>query len=366
MNIANFDLNLLRVFDALMKERNVTRAADLVFLSQPAVSHALARLRSELGDPLFVRTGRTMTPTSKAISLHTEVQTVLNRLAAVLGGSRFDARTSTTIFRVGFLDLGELIYAPLIARLMKEAPNVRFVIQTFDDATYAAQLASGALDLVISAIVAHGAGVHAKSLGAHRLVAVVRNEHELTRTRITAGRFMELPRLAIMRRAERLNLPGDREVAQTRSPGGVVYSTPHHVGAATLLMNSDLVMVTTEIAAKIMCRQFPLRVVELPVSMPPVEMNVIWHDRTHHDAAQEWLRAKLVQGNEFAQEAVDNILLLQTLGAAPADSSTPRAEETRATPAVNSRERFIVNRRARNRPGHFRSSDESSDACAPS
>jgi len=88
MNISNFDLNLLRVFDAMMAERNVTRAAQRVFLSQPAVSHALARLRKEIGDPLFVRAGREMIPTARATELGPAVHTMLDQLALVIGKTR--------------------------------------------------------------------------------------------------------------------------------------------------------------------------------------------------------------------------------------------------------------------------------------
>src|SRR5947209_11470495 len=100
MNISNFDLNLLRVFDDRMAERNVTRAAQRVFLSQPAASHALARLRKEVGDPLFVRAGREMIPAARATELGSAVHTMLDQLALVIGKTRFDPRTSAAGFRL--------------------------------------------------------------------------------------------------------------------------------------------------------------------------------------------------------------------------------------------------------------------------
>src|SRR5260221_6804104 len=99
MNISNFDLNLLRVFDAMMAERNVTRAAQRVFLSQPAVSHALARLRKEIGDPLFVRAGREMIPTARATELGPAVHTMLDPLAFAIGKKRLAPRTFAALFR---------------------------------------------------------------------------------------------------------------------------------------------------------------------------------------------------------------------------------------------------------------------------
>src|SRR5580693_8791301 len=109
MNISNFDLNLVRVFDAMFTERNVTRAAQRVFLSQPAVSHALARLRREVGDPLFVRAGNEMIPTKKAEALALGVRSVLDQLNKLLADQTFDAKTSTAVFRIGISDYAEYV-----------------------------------------------------------------------------------------------------------------------------------------------------------------------------------------------------------------------------------------------------------------
>src|SRR5260221_819750 len=99
MNISNFDLNLLRVFDAMMAERNVTRAAQRVFLSQPAVSHALARLRKEIGDPLFVRAGREMIPTARATELGPAVERFLDHLALAIRKNPLYSLTSASSVR---------------------------------------------------------------------------------------------------------------------------------------------------------------------------------------------------------------------------------------------------------------------------
>src|SRR5258706_16043972 len=120
MNISNFDLNLLRVFDAMMAERNVTRAAQRVFLSQPAVSHALARLRREIGDPLFVRAGREMIPTARATELGPAVDPMLHQLALAIGKTRFDPRPSAAVFRVTIPDLLEDPPSPLFSHLIRE------------------------------------------------------------------------------------------------------------------------------------------------------------------------------------------------------------------------------------------------------
>src|SRR5260370_15209170 len=116
MNITNFDLNLLRVFDAMMAERNVTRAAQRVFLSQPAASHALARLRKEIGDPLFVRAGREMIPTARATELGSAVHTMPDQLALAISRTRLYPPTSSRVVRTSIVHGLAHLLTPLLAK----------------------------------------------------------------------------------------------------------------------------------------------------------------------------------------------------------------------------------------------------------
>jgi len=273
MNISNFDLNLLRVFDAMMAERNVTRAAQRVFLSQPAVSHALARLRKEIGDPLFVRAGREMIPTARATELGSAVHTMLDQLALVIGKTRFDPRTSAAVFRIGIVDVREYILAPLFAKLMREeASRIRFLVHGFDDSNFQAQLASGALDIAISMPQLPAPGIHSRKISTQTLVGLVRKGHPLTRGRATAGQL------------EKAGVTGE-----------VVYATPHFLAVPTLLANSNLLLVTSDNVARLLCGQHSLSVVQLPVRVP-IEPHIMWHERTHHDPAQRWMRDKVLEG----------------------------------------------------------------------
>jgi DNA-binding transcriptional LysR family regulator len=295
MNIANFDLNLLRVFDAMFTERNVTRAAQRVFLSQPAVSHALARLRKEFGDPLFVRAGNEMIPTRKATAVATGVRSVLEQLGALLGDEAFDPKTSTAVFRVGTQDFGEYILAPLFTRLMREeAPHARFLISEFHEVEYQAQLASGALDVVVSGQQSPGPGHHVRKFARQELVGLVRNGHPLTRGRASAQRFRQQRLLAIVTRSDRFEGPFQRILQNAGIAGQVAYATPHFFAVPTILANSDLLVVSFTAAATLLCAQYPLSIVKFPVRMPPVEGQIIWHERTHRDPAQRWMRDRML------------------------------------------------------------------------
>jgi DNA-binding transcriptional LysR family regulator len=294
MNIQNFDLNLLLVFDAMMTERNVTRAAERVFLSQPAASHALARLRTQIGDPLFVRSGRDMIPTAKAAALEPVVRDMLERLRAVLGEAQFDPRTSDATFRIGLVDLAEYVIAPMFARLMRdEAPHIRFSIHGLDETNFQAQLASGVLDIALSSTLGpFAAGIHSRKLAAQSLVGLVRKGHPLARKRATAREFRQVKRLAIDVRAGRGEGLADRSLPAAEISGDVVYATPHFLAVPTLLANSDLMLITSAIAARLLCAQHPLAEVGLPIRLPPNELRLIWHERTHREPSQQWLREK--------------------------------------------------------------------------
>lgn len=151
MNISTFDLNLLRVFDALMREQNVSRAAERLSLSQPAVSNALNRLRELLNDPLLVRVGRSMQPTPRAQALETPIRAALQQLEQSLSaGDVFDPASSRQHFSIAVTDYVELICMPrLLEQLSQQAPGMRIDIRHLSPSLPAEALDKGELDLVL-------------------------------------------------------------------------------------------------------------------------------------------------------------------------------------------------------------------------
>jgi DNA-binding transcriptional LysR family regulator len=291
----NFDLNLLRVFDAMFAERNVTRAARRVFLSQPAVSHALARLRKEVGDPLFVRAGNEMIATKKALALSPGIRRVLDQLDELLSDASFEPRTSAAVFRIGISDLSEYILSPLFISLMRdEAPHLHFHIGTFNDTDYEAQLASGALDVVVSVYQPTGPGIHSRKIAAQKLVGLVRNDHPFTRKRTSAQQFKKARLLAVAR-SDRIEGQLQRALQEAGMAEQVVYSTPHLFAVPRILENSDLVLIQSVGVAKVLCAEYPLSVVRIPLRLPPIEPQVTWHERTHRDPAQRWIRERILE-----------------------------------------------------------------------
>ncbi|HEV2112296.1 MAG TPA: LysR family transcriptional regulator [Gammaproteobacteria bacterium] len=288
-------MNLLRVFDAMFAERNVTRTARRVYLSQPAVSHALARLRKEIGDPLFVRAGNEMIATKKALSLAPGIRSILGQLGELLSDAAFDPKTSAAVFRIGISDLSEYILAPLFVRLMGgEAPHLRFHINSFSALDYEAQLASGALDVVVSVYQSAGPGIHSRSTGTEKLVALVRNGHPFTGKHPSPLQFKRARLLAVAR-SDRIEGQLQRSLQEAGIAGQVAYSTPHLFAVPMILENTDLLLIQSAGVAKALCAEYPLSVVRIPLRLPPIEPQVTWHERTHRDPAQRWMRERIME-----------------------------------------------------------------------
>lgn len=298
MNISRFDLNLLAVFDALMLERNVTRAARRLHLSQPAVSHALQRLRHALKDPLLVRSGRDMVPTPRAESLEPVVRPLLESLSGALAGADFTPAELDQVFRLGMPDIGEFMLLPrLLPRMAAEAPRVRLAILDFEADTFRRSLATGEIDAVITAAqLAVGPGLHSRVLiHESRVVGVVRRDHPLAGGKLTPSAFRRMQRMAVTMRGGGVASPIEAGLAKQGESVEIGFVSPHFMAAPVVLLSSDMIFLVGEHLAARMAAQFPLRVIELPVKLPPIDAVLVWHERTHRDPAQRWFRDKIVE-----------------------------------------------------------------------
>lgn len=302
MNKLNFDLNLLRVFDAMMTERNVTRAAQRVFLSQPATSHALTRLRGEIGDDLFIRTGREMVPTAKALALAPAVRDMLERLTGLLDGTTFDPKKSTTVFRISMVDMMEYLLAPMFSQMIqKEAPYIHFAIQGYESSTYQQQLSAGLLDIAVGLSEPTSPSIYSSKLVTFSPVGLVRKKHPLTRNKVGIKEFNQTPRLktdlrtGVNHEASHASSHTPVDGRDANSPAfEAIYRTAHFFAVPLLLASTDLLLVTSDVVAQLLCAQYPLVTVPLPANYPPLELHIFWHQRTHNDPAHRWMREKII------------------------------------------------------------------------
>jgi len=290
MNIEAFDLNLLPVFDAVMATGNVSRAAERTGLSQPAVSHALSRLRLALKDPLFVRAPGGVRPTAKAEHFARYVGAALRTLDVALQESDcFDPATTERRFTVHMSDLatGELL-PRLMAALRQRAPGLRLeVVQLAADAI-APALDDGRLDLAFGYLPQLSGG-HTQALLDERYVVLLREGHPLAR-RITGRASLEALEFILVQSH------GDPAKALGRLglEGRIRLTIPHFAVAPALLKATDLALIIPERPALSYAAAGGLRVVEADLGLPPVEIGIHWVWRVHNDPGHRWLRELVV------------------------------------------------------------------------
>lgn len=286
MNIRDFDLNLLPVFDAVMATGSVSRAAERAGLSQPAVSHALTRLRLALKDPLFVRAPGGVRPTAKAEHFARYAGAALRTLDVALQESdRFDPATTERRFTVHMSDLatGELL-PRLMAALHRHAPGLRLVVQQLAGEAIAPALDDGRLDLAFGYLPQLG-GAHSQALLDERYVVLLREGHP-QRGRITDRTSLEsLEFILVQSHGEPAKALG-----RLGLEGRIRLSIPHFAVAPALLKATDLAVIIPERPALTYAAGGGLAVVEVDLGLPAVQVGIHWVWRVHHDPGHRWLR----------------------------------------------------------------------------
>lgn len=299
----NLDLNLLRVFDALMRERKVAAAALRLGLTAPAVSNALARLRRATGDELFTRTPAGMLPTAHAAAVAPAVADALATLEqGLVRPQPFVAAHSTRRLRIAMTDIGEIIFLPaLVHRLRELAPQVTLSTVRYAAIDLRAEMAQGGVDLAVGWLPRLGAGFHQRRLFTQRYMALMAAGHPLAQGRLTASRFVQARHAVVVSEGS-----GHEQVQHLLRRHGVAEPValrlPHFVAVPYILAESDLVVTVPEKLARKAAAPFGLVQRELPLALPRFEVNVFWHRRAHRDAGNRWLRELFVQ--LFAEEAV--------------------------------------------------------------
>lgn len=299
--LANLDLNLVVALDALLAERHVTRAATRLGLTQSATSHALARLRELLGDPILVRGARgQMLPTPLAERIAPQLRRTLAELAHTLRGEAFDPQTSHHTFHLGTSDYVELVLLPtLTARIRERAPNVDLWVHAYtDDGTE--RLATGALDLVIGPVATDHDPPRARSTSIFQRVlfddgfrCITRASHPSAGAKLTLARYCELPHLLVAPRGK----PGsfvDDALAKVGRVRRVALAVPHFLVVPHLIAATDLVATLASRVAALFADSLGLVTMPPPLAIPKFRMAASWHERSQHDAAHRWLRDQVI------------------------------------------------------------------------
>ncbi|BDM22813.1 LysR substrate-binding domain-containing protein [Pseudomonas sp. NPDC089428] len=285
------DINLMVVFEALMQERNLTRAAEKLFLAQPTVSAALARLRTMFNDPLLVRVGNRMEPSARAAEVIKHLTPALDAMSAALSLTHdFDPPTSTMTFRIGLSDDVESgLLPPLLRALRTEAPHVVVVVQHVDYWRIPDLLASGEVTVGISQT--RGLPANAKRKVLRTMQARVLRADKSAQA-LTLEQFCQRPHVQVSPTANTQGVVDDwlKEIGHSRN---VVLSVPQFSSLPAILADTDLLACCPDYAAEAMASWGNLQAETLPFDTVPLELAMVWLSTTDSDPAERWLRGRL-------------------------------------------------------------------------
>ncbi|MCF7222231.1 LysR family transcriptional regulator [Marilutibacter chinensis] len=292
VDLRRMDLNLLVTLDALLVERNVTRAAERLHLSQPAVSVQLSKLRAALDDPLLLPGPRGMRPTARAEALHVPLREALEALQqAVAPTGPFDPATAERDWRVAASDYAaSTVVHPALAGLRVAAPDTRLAIVRMVPAQIARQAEQGGIDLAFHTLDDAPPELRQRRLFAERYVLVGRADHPRLRRRPTLAQFCRLEHVIVSPDGGGFRGATDEALALRGLSRRVVLSVPHFLFVPSAVADTDLVAMLPE---RLAARYPTLRVVEPPVEVPAFELVMLWHERVHRDPAHQWLRGHI-------------------------------------------------------------------------
>jgi len=295
MDLEDIDLNLLVVFNQLLIERRVSRVAEKLGVSQPAVSNSLSKLRKLLGDELFLRTSQGMVPTPFADQMAESVTYALGMIHSALNQRiSFDPLTCARSFTIGMTDIGEIVFLPaLLERLARDAPAVTLSTVRNAAVNLKDEMEAGKVDLAIGLLPQLKAGFFQRRLFRQRYVCVFRQGHKLDKKRITLDEFSKAEHVVVVSPGT-----GHGKVDELLQRSGVQrrvrLTVPHFVAVGHILSTTDLVATVPERLAEKIAAPFALRHVSHPASLPEVAINLFWHAKFHKDPANQWLRSVLV------------------------------------------------------------------------
>ncbi|HMI93987.1 MAG TPA: LysR family transcriptional regulator [Polyangiales bacterium] len=290
-NLAALDLNLLVALDALLHEESVTLAGRRIGLSQPAMSHALARLRELLNDELLTREGRLMRKTELAQELAPAVRRLVAEIEGVLlGRRRFDPKASRRSFRIAASDYSAAVLLPdLIAGLRRDAPGVQ--VDIFERSQLpAGELARGELDAVLTTSGRVEAPLVSEELFRESFVCVVRRKHP-ARGRLTLRRYIALDHLLV---ANPGYGPGvvDCALEARGLHRRVALRVPHFLVAPAIVARTDLVLTVPRRVLEVVDTS-ELRISKPPLPLEPFAVHLVWHRRAERDPGATWLRERI-------------------------------------------------------------------------
>jgi DNA-binding transcriptional LysR family regulator len=290
------DLNLLLALDALMTERNVTRAAARLDTSQPALSAQLVRLRAMFDDPLLVAGSRGMTPTPRALELAPRLAELISEFRAIVQPDHFDPQTAEATIQIGSPDalLNEL--AKAFASWAERAPNIRLAfvpLTRLNKPDIDQRMATGQLDLLLTVVSMMPERLHTRPVSTESFVCAMRCGHPFNKRTMSMEDFCSFTQVIVSPMGGSFAGDIDAALAEHGMSRKVVASVPSFMFATNILYESDFAAVFPRTLA--LSLGTTLKLFELPVPIPTGKIAVGWHERTHQSAPHKWFREELIE-----------------------------------------------------------------------
>ncbi len=293
MNLTNFDLNLFVVFDAIYTERNLTRAGQIIGITQPAVSNALSRLRDAFDDQLFIRNAQGMMPTPFAQSIIGDVRDAIKLLrSSIERQENFDPSTAEISLRISMSDRTSFGLLPALYELLStRAPNMQLLHHQVKRRDNVKELATGSVDLVIDAPLTHDPMVkHTKLYEANYALGVSKNHPLASLEQIDLEQFLNLRFVEVSSRRNGLT-PIDLELGKLGKTRNIVTRTQHYLPIRRLVSQSELAIVTPATDIELM----GLARIDLPIKVASLEAHLYWHETMDHNPVNIWFRELVLE-----------------------------------------------------------------------
>lgn len=308
-NIRTVDLNLLVVLDVLLDERSVSRSAQRLNLSQPAVSGALKRLRETFKDPLFVRTRQGIRPTPQALELIAPVKTVLQDIDTILSVAEFGPDDAENVFTIAATDYAQMTFlAPLMREVHRLAPNIRFSIVSTDIPRMSGQFDRQEIDFAITVPEMAPQNVQAIDLFEDKYVCAVSRHHPTATHEMSLGAFCELDHVLVTPSSGGFYGPTDDALAKLGRRRHVSVSVPNFLSLPGILADSEFITVAPERILRPFTES--LRIFPTPLPLPAFKVIGAWHELSARSPAHTWLREKMVElSNRMDEHPLKDVTL---------------------------------------------------------
>lgn len=295
MHISKVDLNLFTVLEAIYTEGSITRASQKMNLTQPAISHALNRLRQLFDDPLFERQGHVMVATPLARSIIEPVRRALRGFEVTLSGAaRFDAASSGRSFSLAVRDVLEAsVLPPLMAGIARAAPAVALHTLQVSRRELESELAAGTLDVCLDVLLPLSNDIRRAQLAGDKTVVLVRRGHPLVKRRkLTLETYLQLEHIQTSSRRRGPGLE-DVELSRQGLQRRIRLRCQHYFAACRVVSETDLALTMPERLARIVNQQFNNQILPVPLDMPSLDVYLYWHANVDTDPANSWLRGQI-------------------------------------------------------------------------